>query len=112
MAASGVDRPFVGRLEVLDSLRRRRDLARDGRGGVTLVEGNAGVGKSTLIEQLAHEAHAKGLRVVLTRTPSLESPPPLQLFRSVIAQAKTAGAESDEDDADTGLFGMAAVPTP
>jgi tetratricopeptide (TPR) repeat protein len=111
MAASGVDRPFVGRLEVLDSLRRRRDLARDGRGGVTLVEGNAGVGKSTLIEQLAHEAYGKGLRVVLTRTPSLESPPPLQLFRSVLAQAKTAEAESEEEEADTGLFGMAAVPT-
>jgi tetratricopeptide (TPR) repeat protein len=112
MAASGVDRPFVGRLEVLDSLRRRRDLARDGRGGVTLVEGNAGVGKSTLIEQVAQEAHAKGIRVVVARTPALESPPPLQLLRLTLAEAKSAVETPDDDDeAGSGFLGLVSVPS-
>ncbi|MCI4324955.1 MAG: tetratricopeptide repeat protein [Thermoplasmata archaeon] len=111
MAASGVDRPFVGRLEVLDTLRRRRDLARDGRGGVTLVEGNAGVGKSKLIEQLTHEARAKGLRVVLMRTPALESPPPLQLLRSVLTQAKEPDERTDEDEAGSGFLGLVSPPS-
>jgi tetratricopeptide (TPR) repeat protein len=111
MAASGVDRPFVGRLEVLDTLRRRRDLARDGRGGVTLVEGNAGVGKSTLIEQLAHEARAKGLRVVLMRTPALESPPPLQLLRSVLTQAKAPDESPDDDETGSGILGLVSPPS-
>jgi tetratricopeptide (TPR) repeat protein len=111
MAASGVDRPFVGRLEVLDSLRRRRDLAWEGRGGVTLVEGNAGVGKSTLIEQLAHEARTKGLRVAMMRTPALESPPPLQLLRSVLTQAKAAGENPDDDESGSGILGLVAPPS-
>jgi tetratricopeptide (TPR) repeat protein len=112
MATAGVDRPFVGRLEVLDSLRRRRDLARDGRGGFTLLEGDAGVGKSRLVEELAHEARTKGLRVVVTRTPALESPPPLQLLRSVIAQAKTAEEQpADDDESTTGVFPVLTAPS-
>jgi tetratricopeptide (TPR) repeat protein len=111
MATAGVDRPFVGRLEVLDSLRRRRDLARDGRGGLTLVEGDAGVGKSTLVQQLAQEARSKGLRVVLVRTPALESPPPLQLLRTLLAEAKSEEQEGDDDeDPSSGMFG--ALPGP
>ncbi len=113
MSTPGVARPLVGRLEVLDSLRRRRDLARDGRGGLTLVEGNAGVGKSTLIEQLSAEARAKGLRVLVTRTLALENPPPLHLLRETLAQAKAlpeASADDDEGEA-SGFLSVVAVPT-
>jgi len=106
MAAPGVARPLVGRLEVLDTLRRRRDLARNGRGGLTLVEGNAGVGKSTLIEQLAAEAWTKGLRVVVTRTLALENPPPLHLLRDVIAQAMASpSGEEGDGGPSSGLLG-------
>ncbi|HEV8050191.1 MAG TPA: AAA family ATPase, partial [Thermoplasmata archaeon] len=112
MGTPGVARPLVGRLEVLDTLRRRRDLARDGQGGLTLVEGNAGVGKSTLVEQLAAEARAKGLRVVVTRTLALENPPPLHLLREAIAQAKAApDADGDDGEQPSGLLGHVAVPT-
>src|SRR5580700_530514 len=111
MGTPGVARPFVGRLEVLDTLRRRRDLARDGLGGLTVVEGNAGVGKSTLVEQLSAEARAKGLRVVVTRTLALENPPPLQLLREVLAQAKAAATVPDDDEGGSGgLLGLVAVP--
>jgi tetratricopeptide (TPR) repeat protein len=112
MATAGGGRPFVGRLEVLDSLRRRRDLARDGRGGLTIVEGDAGVGKSTLVEQLVQEARAKGLRVVVTRTPALENPPPLELLRGVLTQAKSPPALADSDeDGPPGLAGMFPIPS-
>jgi tetratricopeptide (TPR) repeat protein len=113
MAAPGVARPFVGRPDALDSLRRRRDLARDGRGGLTLVEGNAGVGKSTLVGQLAAEARAKGLRVIVTRTLALESPPPLHLLRELLAQAKAVveNPPADTDDAASGFLSVVAVPS-
>ncbi|MCI4356392.1 MAG: tetratricopeptide repeat protein [Thermoplasmata archaeon] len=111
MATAGGGRPFVGRLEVLDSLRRRRDLARDGRGGLTIVEGDAGVGKSTLVEQLAAEARQKGLRVVVTRTPALENPPPLELLREVLEQSKYAPDLGDGvETVGSGLAGLVPLP--
>ncbi len=47
--AVGEGSPFVGRGEVVDTLSRQFDDLRAGSGTVTLVVGETGVGKSTLI---------------------------------------------------------------
>jgi tetratricopeptide (TPR) repeat protein len=86
-------RPFIGRLEVFEALRRRLELAHNGQGGFTLVVGDVGVGKSILIQNLAREAHAKGLEVLVGRVPSLENPPPLHLIRQAL------GSESESASA-------------
>ena len=44
-------RPFVGRGAELDLLRERLASAAAGRGGVLLVSGPAGIGKTRLVEE-------------------------------------------------------------
>jgi tetratricopeptide (TPR) repeat protein len=83
--AASSERPFIGRPEAVDALRRRGDAARAGRGGLTVIEGEAGVGKTSLVDGLVREARAKGLRVLAARAPSLENPPPYLLIREALA---------------------------
>jgi tetratricopeptide (TPR) repeat protein len=83
-AAAGGERPFIGRAEVIDALKRRGDAARSGRGGFTLIEGDAGVGKSTLISGMLSEARSRGMRVLFARAAPLDNPPPFDLIRDAL----------------------------
>ncbi|MCI4354483.1 MAG: AAA family ATPase, partial [Thermoplasmata archaeon] len=87
--AAATERPFIGRPETVDALRRRSDAARSGRGGFTVVEGEAGVGKTTLVDGLVRDARAKGLAVLFARAPSLENPPPYHLLREALTSRTT-----------------------
>src|SRR5579862_9284334 len=88
-APAGV-RPFVGRLEATDALRRREDAAVAGQGGLTILFGEAGVGKSTLIDRVIREAESKGMNVLVGRAPSLDNPPPFLLLRRAIESVAPA----------------------
>jgi len=46
-----VCRDFVGRVDELEHLRARRRAAAEGRGGLVLVAGEAGIGKSRLVDE-------------------------------------------------------------
>lgn len=95
---SEAERPFIGRPEAVDALRRRIDAVRTGLGTLTVVEGEAGVGKSTLVAGIVEEARAKGMLVLAARAPSLENPPPLLLLRQALASARqTSGAPAAEE---------------
>ena len=59
--------PFVDRDVERAALRRGVDLANDGRGGFVVVAGNAGVGKTRLVEELGAEAEARGLEFLVGR---------------------------------------------
>ncbi|MCI4360879.1 MAG: AAA family ATPase, partial [Thermoplasmata archaeon] len=91
--ATGAERPFIGRPEAVDALRRRSDAARGGRGGLTLIEGEAGVGKTTLVDGLIRDARSKGLRVLSARAPSLENPPPFHLIREALGSRRPGSDE-------------------
>jgi tetratricopeptide (TPR) repeat protein len=91
---SGAERPFVGRSEAVDALRRRSDAVRFGRGGLTVIEGDAGVGKSTLVDGIVAEVRAKGLQVLVARARSLENPPPLMLLREALASGRPRTPEA------------------
>jgi DNA-binding SARP family transcriptional activator len=56
--------PFVGREPVLEHLRERLASASGGRGGMILVSGESGVGKSRLIEEFATHARRQGAAVL------------------------------------------------
>ncbi|HYA54544.1 MAG TPA: AAA family ATPase [Thermoplasmata archaeon] len=110
-AEAGSDRPFVGRAEVVEALARRIADARSGAGGVTLLVGDAGVGKSALVEQVVRDGRGRGLAVVVGRTPAVDDPPPFSLVRSAFASArddpKLGGREARPLGGDPMLIGFA-----
>ncbi|MFQ5341850.1 MAG: BTAD domain-containing putative transcriptional regulator [Anaerolineae bacterium] len=62
--ATGPAIPFVGRGAAHARLRRSWEAARQGMGRLTLVEGEAGIGKTCLIERFISDA-AAGARVIV-----------------------------------------------
>ena len=62
--------PLVGREEELALVIRRLHLAREGAGPVVLVSGEAGVGKSRLVQVLLEQAAAEGFTCMVSRCES------------------------------------------
>ncbi len=94
MAVDAGSPPFVGRAEAVATLHRRFEDARSGAGGVTLVVGATGVGKSTLVAELVREIRDRGIRVIEGRAPAADAPPPFSLLRSVLEDARQESRES------------------
>jgi len=106
-AAEPADRPFVGRAEAIDQLRRRQDEARAGRGGLSLVVGEAGVGKSSLLRLLAEESAARGMVVLAGSPDPSPSAAPLALIASVLASdRKGVGASRPRREPSSSLASM------
>jgi hypothetical protein len=61
--AAGPDPPFVGRARELDALAGACERAACGRGGLVLVTGDAGVGKTALMREAARRAEGAGFAV-------------------------------------------------
>ncbi|MFN8511324.1 MAG: AAA family ATPase [Thermomicrobiales bacterium] len=55
---------FVGRAGELAALRDKLAAAREGRGGLALIVGEAGIGKTALARAFAHDAREGGARVL------------------------------------------------
>lgn len=73
---------FVGRAPELDALRREYRMALDGRGRLVVIEGDAGVGKTRLLQRLCEWANQQGAVVLPGRFFSYEGdqPPPYETF--------------------------------
>jgi DNA-binding CsgD family transcriptional regulator len=67
---------LVGRDGELARLRARVDASLGGQWGTILVSGQAGVGKSRLVTELASEARSRGLAVLVGRATPSEVPAP------------------------------------
>jgi len=91
-AEAGPGRPFVGRGDIVEALRRRLEDVRAGSGEVTLLVGDGGVGKSALVAQLVGEMRGGGVAVLVGRAPPLDDPPPFSLLRSAIESAREAAS--------------------
>jgi DNA-binding CsgD family transcriptional regulator/tetratricopeptide (TPR) repeat protein len=68
--------PFVGREPELAALWARLALAGQGHGGVALVAGEPGVGKTRLVMELADRARAEGWLVLVGRAYDSDGLPP------------------------------------
>ena len=98
-ADPGDGRPFVGRVEAVESLQRRFEDARAGHGGVTLLVGETGVGKSELVGNLVRTIRARDVRVLEAHAAPLDAPPPFALIRSAIESARNAESPPDPGEA-------------
>lgn len=80
---------LVGRDTSLAALRDALDAARAGRGGVCLVTGETGVGKTRLVEELC--AGADGVQAILVQCDGPDGAPDLWPFIQVLRALKGAG---------------------
>ncbi|HLY77301.1 MAG TPA: AAA family ATPase [Thermoplasmata archaeon] len=76
--------PPIGRVEVWSALLRRRERVRGGGGGLTVLDGTNGVGKSSFFAALTEESARNGFRVFHARAPALENPPPFLVLQEAI----------------------------
>jgi DNA-binding CsgD family transcriptional regulator len=78
---------FVGRKAELRVLMSSLDLMRSGRGGLVLLAGESGIGKTRLAEELSGRARSCGSKTVWGRCVELEGAPPywpwIQVLRSL-----------------------------
>ena len=98
--------PFTGRDTEFARLQARLADAAAGRGGVVMVVGEAGIGKTRLAEELSGEARRQGWSVLWGRC--FEGPwtPPYAPFAEAI-DTLVATADADELRADLGAGGSA-----
>lgn len=88
--------PFVGRAAEVDALRERWDAAVAGRGGLVLVGGEAGIGKTRLVREFAARCEAHGAQCYAAGTTSPETTPYqpfVTLLRGVAPLAATVAVD-------------------
>jgi tetratricopeptide (TPR) repeat protein len=73
-------RPRIGRPEAWATIVARGRRALTGEGGLTLLEGPHGVGKSTFLELVADEAKGWGFLVAAAKASWIEDPPPFRMI--------------------------------
>jgi DNA-binding CsgD family transcriptional regulator len=91
----------------LDALGRTVAAARDGRGAVAVVLGEAGVGKTRLLEAAWGLAEGAGLRVLVGRGAELESGFPFGVVRQLLEPPLAELSEEDREAAFAGAAGLA-----
>ena len=86
-AAFAARTPYVGREAERAELGRLIDCAYGGSGGLALVGGEPGVGKTRFTEEVASDAAAKGFQVLVGRCYEIEGAPPYVPFVEILEQA-------------------------
>jgi class 3 adenylate cyclase len=76
--------PYVGRSEELAVLHQAVERAIAGTGGVALIGGEAGLGKTRLVDEIASTAKARGMFVVRGQCYDMEGAPPYAPFVEAI----------------------------
>jgi DNA-binding CsgD family transcriptional regulator len=79
---------FVGRERPRAELSARLDDARAGRGGAVLVTGEAGLGKSALVDEVRAEAASAGVPTLVGRCTADRGAPPFWPWPPMLAHAR------------------------
>jgi class 3 adenylate cyclase/tetratricopeptide (TPR) repeat protein len=87
--------PLVGREQETAMLDGALEAARRGRGRIVQVVGEAGIGKSRLVEEL--RSHAAGFRIWTSACEPYESSTPYFAFRRVFIEALELSDADDEE---------------
>ena len=92
-------RPMVGRRAERALLAHALERLDDGAGGVLVVEGEAGIGKSRLVEDLIEKAEADGIRVVAGSGDAIEASTPYYAWRPILWDALELASAPDNPGA-------------
>jgi DNA-binding winged helix-turn-helix (wHTH) protein len=88
---------YVGRADTLLRLRERLARACAGRGGVVLLVGDPGIGKTRTATELLRWAAAEGADTIVVHLQAGDATPPFQPWHAVLARVGTeAPAEPEE----------------
>ncbi|MFL5738162.1 MAG: ATP-binding protein, partial [Actinomycetota bacterium] len=79
--------PMVERETERAELRRAVDDARSGRGSLLLIGGEAGIGKSRMVSEIAAEAEQRGMLALVGHSIDVERPTPYLPFVEILEQA-------------------------
>jgi DNA-binding winged helix-turn-helix (wHTH) protein len=108
--------PFVGRAQTVAAVEERLELAERGRGGVCLVYGDAGIGKSRFLLELATRVEARQGLALRSESVDSESAPAfwpwLQILRKLaeVNDDPERGAQIGANAADLGrIVGAASI---
>jgi DNA-binding CsgD family transcriptional regulator/tetratricopeptide (TPR) repeat protein len=82
---------LVGRDVEMATLRRRLEQSLSGRGGLVLVSGSAGIGKTALVDALAQDARRGGALVLSGQSYDLSSTPPYGPWLELFQQYRATG---------------------
>ena len=84
-----LDTPMIGRSRERATLLARVDELVNGNGGIVLVEGDAGIGKSRLLEELADAAEWRNIRVLNAACTEVSRLTPFHAVQAVLEPAAT-----------------------
>src|SRR2546423_2006252 len=88
---SGLSGPVVGRVDEVQRLRTLVKVAVSGHGAAALIEGEPGIGKTTLLDAAAAEADRLGARVLRGAATEPEYRVPFAAIGSCLAASARAG---------------------
>lgn len=87
--------PLVGRSESYAWLLARWEAARQGEAGCTLVAGEAGIGKTRLVEEVLHHIAGQGATVLRGRCYEFSATVPYQAINTALTEHLTSLPASD-----------------
>src|SRR4051812_23079207 len=101
---------LVGRDGALEALRAALGDARAGRGGFALVTGEAGMGKTSVLNAVARDAAEAGAQVLFGSCMSMEDAPPLLPWSQVVrAWLKRGGGTRAHNELDETTAALASI---
>ncbi len=91
----GPTSPLIGRNKEREALREAVHGLEGGQGGLVVIDGEAGIGKSRLLDDLAREAEASGCCVIQSFASSIEKSTPYFAWRTALRRLLDEKAGTD-----------------
>lgn len=96
--------PLIGRERYVNVILERIQDAAEGHGSAILISGEAGIGKTKLVETVATEARLRNAQILQGRCPDLQSPPPYQVIFQALWPRVVEATRSESPGAPLGAI--------